>query len=174
MAEADQIGNLRQTESERRHSENRYGASGGQFLHQVGARGECCFAKATGLTWWKGVNRYQDPDVGPFEVRTRSKHGYELIVRLHAKDRPYALLTGTGPYFIVWGWIDGRGAKKAKWLQSYGDRESAYFVPHKALQSINDIRAPFPIEHWTDNWLVDPEEKWERLRATADTQIYDN
>jgi len=163
MSEADEIGNLRQAESERLHSEDKYGATGGEFLHRTGARGECCFAKATGLQWRKSVNRPNDPDVGDFEVRTRTQHEYQLIVRKDSKDRPYSLVTGTGPMFIVWGWIMAQDARRAEWLHSHGEREGAYFVPHSALRSINEIKLPHPPGHWSDDWLVDPVAKWNAI-----------
>lgn len=167
MAEANVIGERRQSEAVRLGYEEKYGASGGIIIHRIGARGEAVFAKATGLQWWRGVNRPNDPDVGGFEVRTRTEHDYDLIVRPDAKDRPHALVTGTGPLFIVWGWIMAADAKKPYWLRAYGERDKAYFIPKSALRSINEINLPHPPGHWSDGWLDDPEAKWKSLRAAT-------
>jgi hypothetical protein len=163
MAEADDVGDARDLASTSKGDKDKFGAVGGKYIHQLGARGEAVFAKATGLTWHKSINRYNRPDVGDFEVKTRTLHSYDLLVRPKAKF-PHALVTGTGPSFIVWGWIDAQNAFRPEWLKNYGaDRPPAYFVPKSALLSIDDIPTRLGPGHWTDSWLDNPEEKWRRL-----------
>jgi len=163
MWEADELGNARDLASTRKGDKDKFGAVGGKYIHQLGARGEAVFSKATGLPWHKAINRYSRPDVGEFEVKTRTLHSYDLLVRPKAKF-PHVLVTGTGPSFIIWGWIDARDAFRQEWLKNYGeDRPPAYFVPKSALLSIDDIPTRLGGGHWTDSWLDDPEEKWRLL-----------
>lgn len=107
----------------------------GWDIHIEGAAGELAFAKAINRYWSGSVNTFKTGgDVGALQVRTRSKHSYELLVRDGDRDDDlFVLVTGTAPHFKVWGWIYGRDAKRPEWKQTHGNRPAAYFVPHGAL-----------------------------------------
>mgnify|MGYP006300474069 CR=1 FL=1 len=76
-------------------------------------------------------------DVGEIQVRTRSRHDYELLIRPQDRDEDtFVLLTGVAPSFRAHGWIQGQDAKKKEWLQTYGGRPPAYFVPQKDLRPL--------------------------------------
>lgn len=108
------------------------------WLHMVGARGELAFAKAMGLLWTGHVDVFHEvADVGDFEVRTRTKHWHDLIVRPCDPPRNFALVTTEsrlGPY-VVHGWISMQSAKQDRFLKIHGGRPAAYFVPSAALNA---------------------------------------
>ena len=110
--------------------------------HIEGACGELAAAKALGTYWPGHVNVYHgEPDLPPnVEVRMRSRHDYELIVRpSDPTDRVYLLVTGRAPTFRVHGWYDGAAARRDEWSRTHGGRPAAWFVPQSALLPIEDI-----------------------------------
>lgn len=138
-----QIGCLRQIESLARGLPDKHGFSGpGWNNHIEGALGEIVVAKALGIYWGGTVNTFKNiPDVGKLEVRTRSKNDYDLIVRENDDSNSiYVLVTGQAPEFYLVGWIKGHDAKVQKFVQTYGGRPPAYFVPHNALNPIEDLK----------------------------------
>lgn len=113
----------------------------GWQLHIEGALGELAAAKATGAYWSGSVNTFKDADLGRnVQVRTRSLHHYELLVRdCDGDDDVFILVTGVAPNYVVHGWLYGREAKREDWLAGHGGREPAYFAPHQALRPIEDL-----------------------------------
>ncbi len=103
--------------------------------HIEGVAGELAVAKVLNVFWTGTINTYRSrADVGSLEVKTRSKPDYELLVRPHDRDdAAFVLVTGEIPTYTVVGWILARDAKRPVWLQMYGGRPPAYFVPHDAL-----------------------------------------
>jgi hypothetical protein len=61
-----------------------------------------------------------------------------LIVRKDDIDsHKYLLVTGTGPEFLVHGWIYGIDAKKEKWYGDRGGRNApCFWVPKSALEAV--------------------------------------
>lgn len=111
----------------------------GWGLHVEGAAGEVAAAKALDHYWAPSVNSFKaEGDIGAsIQVRTRSRHSYELIIRRDDRDDDtYVLVTGTAPRFHVRGSILGRHGKQDKWWQAHGDRPPAWFVPASALTPI--------------------------------------
>lgn len=118
-----------------------YGATDTWTPNIEGACGELAAAKALNLFWDGGVNTFSAPDLKPnIQVRTRSKHSYELIVRQQDKDNEiFVLVTGVSPNYIVHGWIYGGDAKQEKWKQNYGNRPTAFFIPSTALHPLETL-----------------------------------
>lgn len=110
-------------------------------IHILGACGECAFAKGTGRYWSGGVNTFKDADVGSsIQIRTRSKHDYDLIVRSDdSDDEVFVLVTGGPQVFVLHGWILGRDAKRQQFVANYGNHGEAYFVPQSNLNSIQQL-----------------------------------
>ena len=112
--------------------------------HIEGACGEMALAKALGVYYSPALGHINAPDLNgtcPVEVRTRSKHAYELTLYPSDKDNAlYVLLTGRAPTFRVRGWIRGRDGKRDEW---YGEKAKkgrpAYFVPHGALRDMDEL-----------------------------------
>ena len=103
--------------------------------HVEGAAGEMAFAKYRDRYWSGSVGTFKEGgDVGDVQIRTRSKSGYDLIVRDGDRDDDYfVLVVGTAPRFRIVGWIRAADAKQPQWRQEHGGRPGAYFVPQSAL-----------------------------------------
>lgn len=107
-------------------------------IHIEGACGEIAVAKAVGRYFSGSFNTFKAADLGEnVQVRTRSSHDYELIVR--NDDNPnhvYVLVTGTAPTYCIRGWAYARDVMKPDYLANHGGRHEAYFVPPNALNSM--------------------------------------
>ena len=108
--------------------------------HIEGACGECALAKFLGWFWDGSVDTFRNrPDLGNIEIRTRSKHSYDLIVREDDDpDNVFVLVTGIAPNYRIRGWIRGKDARRDEWKQSYGGRPEAWFVPSEALKPFKE------------------------------------
>lgn len=109
----------------------------GWRIHIEGACGECCVAKFLGRYWDGSVDTFKSiPDLGNVEIRTRSKHRYDLLIRKDDDpDKVYILVTGRTPNFWVRGWLRGIDAQREEWWNNHGNREWAWFVPVSALRT---------------------------------------
>lgn len=110
-------------------------------IHIEGACGEVGVAKLLGRFWSPTVNTFKAPDIGKtIQVRTRSKHSYDLYVRPDDNENnTFVCVTGRAPRFAVHGYLLGRDAKRDEWVQTYGNRPAAWFVPKENLLDINDL-----------------------------------
>jgi len=138
------VGVFRQFSSLKKGLKDAHGANkdNGWDMHIEGACGEAAVAKALNIYWSGTVDTFKrGGDLGSFiQVRTRSKNYYELIVRKDDRDDDvFVLVTGKAPSFNVVGWILGKDAKNPEWIQTYGGREAAWFVPHEKLAHISSI-----------------------------------
>jgi hypothetical protein len=130
------VGLRRQIEALLAGRPDRHGFEGsGWDVHVEGACGELAVARFLGRYWDGSNGTYRSrPDVGRVEVRTRSSHSYDLIVREDdSPDTAYVLVTGSCPRYWVRGWIRARDARRDEWLQTHGGRPPAWFVPASAL-----------------------------------------
>lgn len=94
------------------------------------------FAKFVNKYWNGSVNTFKNGgDVGRFQVRTRSDHSYDLIIRPDDRDSDYFILvTGQAPVFRVRGFILAADAKRmSECIQTYGGRPPAWFIPADRL-----------------------------------------
>lgn len=117
--------------------------SEGMSAHLLGSIGELSVAKALGIYWSGGVNTFRnEADIAhDVEVRHRSSHSWDLIIRTEDLDKKYYVLsTGDGPGIIVHGYIQGLLAKDVRWVRTYGGKRPAYFVPSDELRDINELR----------------------------------
>jgi hypothetical protein len=113
-------------------------------LHIEGAAGEMAAAKALGRYWQMPVSTFKKGgDVGELQIRTRSQHNYDLIVRDDDRDGDlFVLVTGRIPRFAVHGWIRGGDAKRAEWRKQYDAHEPAFFVPQGELRPLVELESP--------------------------------
>jgi hypothetical protein len=145
MSMGAKCGATRQIASLMKGSLDAYGCTEeyGWNQHIEGACGEIGASKLTHRYWEPTVNTYgSEPDIQPnINVRTRSRHDYELIIR--PKDNPafpVILVTGTAPVFIVRGYFIAGDAHRDEWWHDYGQRNSpAWFVPQRELRDISDL-----------------------------------
>lgn len=140
---AAMVGVSRQIQALRERRPDRHGADheDGWMLHIEGAAGEMAAARVLDRYWGAPVGTYRTGgDVGDVQVRTRSRHDYELIVRGSDRDEDaFVLVTGRAPRFKVHGWIRGAEAKRPQWERTHGGRAPAFFVPHDALLPLSGI-----------------------------------
>ena len=111
-------------------------------IHINGVLGEMAAAKALGVYYSFTINTFKDGgDISSdLQVRTRSRHDWDLIVRHDDRDEDrFILVTGTAPKYAVHGWLYGHEAKQSQWLQAHGGREAAYFVPQSALRDLGEV-----------------------------------
>lgn len=143
MRLAADVGVGRQIRSMLAGRKDAYGFKGDPWrIHIEGAMGELALAKALGRYWSGAGELYgDDTDVGGVQVRTRTRHDYELYVWPRDEDEAiFVLVTGTPPSFRVHGWIRGADAKRQEWFKSLG-RAPAYFVPQEALRPLTERKA---------------------------------
>ena len=138
---AANVGVRRQVEALSKGLKNQHGALASKVWqnHIEGACGELAFAKAMNWYWNGSVNTFKLPDVGNAQVRTRSSHSFELIIRKNDTGI-FVLVTGMAPQYKVHGWFDSKDVKSI-WLQDYGGREKAYFVPQAELHPLESLNA---------------------------------
>ena len=135
---AAHVGIRRQIEAVSRALPDRNGYDGlGWDVHIEGACGELALAKFLGRYWSASNGSFRRAaDVGRLEVRTRSRHDYELIIR--PDDDPmkyYALVTGRAPSYRIRGFLLGEDARRPEWWQTHGGRPAAWFVPTEQLRT---------------------------------------
>jgi len=114
------------------------------FRHINGACGELAVAKWRGCYFTPTINTFKAADIGTnVQVRTRSRHDYDLLVRPHeADDDIFVLVTGMAPHFCLRGWIKGAEGKRSEFLQDHGGRGEAYFVPAHVLHRLPQNAPP--------------------------------
>lgn len=141
VSRAALVGVSRNVEAMRKGCVNRLQISDEWSAHILGALGEAAFAKATNRYWSGSVNTFKAADVGEnIQIRTRSKHSYDLIVRDGDRDDDvYVLVTGGPTEFTLHGWMRCGDAKQKKFKANYGNYGEAYFVPKSALRPIDPL-----------------------------------
>ncbi len=137
------IGSLRQLSAVKAGKHDCHGYDGeGWSEHIEGACGEIAVAKLLGIFWDGSVNAWKASDLPGLQVRTRSRHDYDLIVRPSDDDHAsWVLVTGRCPHYRVHGWITGAAAKRPEFLKNYGGRPAAYFVPASELRRMDEMQA---------------------------------
>jgi hypothetical protein len=142
LVKACEIANLRMNGVKLMNLRDKHGAEEQKNFkyHILGARGEMAFKKFIGDQEELTFNTFKSkPDVGDFEVRTRSKDHYDLILRKDdPDDKTYVLVVGESCRYRIVGWIKG----SEKYLydkKTYNDRPSAWFIPQSALHSMEEI-----------------------------------
>lgn len=147
MAAAAQTGALRQIRAIRDGYDQNYSkktASNFWQRHIEGACGEIAVAKALGQYWGGSVSTFKkqgDIDGTGWEVRTRSRHNADLIVRPDdVADRVFILVTGTAPRYRVHGWIKASDAQSDEYKKFYVGVGDAFFVPQNKLNKLGDLK----------------------------------
>ena len=142
VSRAALVGVSRNVEALRKGLENHRQTGDSEWhVHILGALGECAFAKATGRYWSGSVNTFKvGGDVGAIQVRTRSSHDYDLLVRDGDRDSDiFVLVTGGPNEFRVHGWMRGSEAKAGEYRRNYGGYGEAFFVPKERLKGIEPL-----------------------------------
>ena len=139
---AKALGEHRQAQSVAKGLKDSHGFEGdGALIHTEGVGGELAFAKAYDLYPGFTEGTFKTADFcANIQVKTRSKHSYDLLVR--KDDSPediFVLVTGQLPKYRIRGWMLGHEAMKEQFLEVYGGREPAFFPPREALRDIRTL-----------------------------------
>lgn len=166
LAEAEAVRRQSQNESKNLRGRNKAPNRGEKALkmHLLGCLGEVAVAELLEMRehLFQAQNAVRgSADLpGNIEVKTRSKHAYDLLVQLDDDLRKtFVLATHEGGNVVqVWGWIRGREAARKEWIREFVRGRPCYAVPQKALNPVESIK-DFPVESAVDR-LLEPNEVW--------------
>lgn len=105
----------------------------------LGCIGEIVVARALGIPWSRSINTFKSvPDVGPYDVRTRSKRWHDMLIRENDPDDREAVLVIPGPSLnkLEWeivGKLSHRAGKQKQWLHTELGDPPVYYVPQRFL-----------------------------------------
>ena len=150
--------NVVRAEAQRRQSEceqlNLKGRNGGEAVgdlalqhHKYGAAGEMAVASYLGLKDQLFQDKFGLYDLpGKIDVKTRSKHWYDLIVQMDDKPgKNYWLVTIENKEIRLHGWLPWVECAKPEYAKTPNSRGKAYFVPKDRL---------YPPESWKEHLQV--------------------
>ena len=112
-------------------------------VHLLGAAGEMAVASYLGLKHElykeKEAKRGSD-DLPGIDVKTRSKHSYDLIVQKNENPcKKFVLVTIESQKTLIHGWCYGKEAMEEKFWADPARGRAAYFVPKQYLRSIDTL-----------------------------------
>ncbi len=113
-------------------------------IHLLGAAGEVAVASYLGLKehLFKETEacRGSDDLPGGIDVKTRSRHSYDLIVQKQEDpQKRFVLVTICGQQTLIWGWCYGREAMQERYWSDPARGRPAFFVPKERLHSIDTL-----------------------------------
>jgi hypothetical protein len=112
-------------------------------IHLLGAAGEMAVASYLGLKHelYKEVEaRRGSCDLPGIDVKTRSRHGYDLIVQKNeSPEKKFVLVTIENKKTLIHGWIIAKDAMKERFWSDPAGGRPAFFVPKMALQPMSTI-----------------------------------
>lgn len=113
-------------------------------IHLLGAAGEMAVASLLGMKSFlyqeQEAKRGSD-DLPGIDVKTRSKHSYDLIVQKNEDPaKKFVLVTIENKTTLIHGWCYGRDAMKEEYWADPARGRPAYFVPKEALLSIATLK----------------------------------
>lgn len=114
-------------------------------IHLLGAAGEMAVASYLGLKhelYKESEARRGSDDLPGIDVKTRSRHSYDLIVQKNDNPRKiFVLVTIEQQKTLIHGWCYGEEAMKDEYWADYARGRPAYFVPQDNLRSIDTLIA---------------------------------
>jgi hypothetical protein len=112
-------------------------------IHLLGAAGEMAVASHLGmkhLLYKETQAKRGSDDLPGMDIKTRSKHSYDLIVQKNEDPRKkFVLVTIQDKTTLIHGWCYGHEATKEEYWADPARGRPAYFVPKKALRSIDEL-----------------------------------
>lgn len=146
---------LAKSEAARRQSQNeRIGVRGrnrapetgaeAMRMHFLGCIGEVVVADYLGLRdhLFSDDRPVRDSSDLPYgiEVKTRKRHGYDLLIQLDADpDKVYVLVTNEGYTAHIVGWALGRDVMRPTWVRELVRGRPCYVVPQAALNTADSL-----------------------------------
>lgn len=112
-------------------------------VHLLGAAGEMAVASHLGMKdflYKETEARRGSDDLPGIDVKTRSKHKYDLIVQKREDpDKKFVLVTIEEQTTLIHGWCYGREAMKEEFWADPARGRAAYFVPKEHLHPISTL-----------------------------------
>lgn len=148
FARAEQEAIRRQTENEAKglRGRNKAPAKGAKALemHRLGCVGEMAVAAYVGMEQYVFTEaspvRNSEDLPGSLEVKTRSRHGYDLLIQIDGDpNKTYVLATYEGSEIELVGWIHGKDAMRKEWIKEYVRGRPCYAVKQSRLNSIETL-----------------------------------
>lgn len=145
---AEQEARRRQSQNEQRglRGRNRAPATGTKALemHKLGCIGETAVAHYMGLERCLFSHQEARPGSsdlpGGIEVKTRSKHGYDLLVQINDDpDKTFVLVTHQDNTTRIIGWLKGHEAMKREYIRELVRGRPCYVVPQSKLRPLDQL-----------------------------------
>lgn len=175
IAEAEAIRRQRYNEQKRYKGRNRAPEVGDKALalHRLGTIGElavACYLELEEYLFQAETPMSGSHDLpGRIEVKTRSKHGYDLLVQLDDQpDKVFVLVTHADSVTKIVGWILGRNAMRKEWIREFVRGRPCYAVPQNQLRPIEELKSMGPEgqEGAPGNTrILEPHEAWLSLEG---------
>lgn len=110
----------------------------------MGAIAELAVAKYYNVYWASAVGHPGEPDIGPYQVRSKAAPHHRLIVHKKALDTDvYISALVEPPRVTLCGWLMGYEAKDPRWWRDMPPpKASAFFVPDSSLHPMADLPNP--------------------------------
>jgi hypothetical protein len=112
-------------------------------IHLLGAAGEMAVAAHLGMKrfLYKETQAKRGSDDLPgMDIKTRSKHKYDLIVQKNEDpNKKFVLVTIEDKTTLIHGWCYGRDAMKEEYWADPARGRPAYFVPKAVLRCMDTL-----------------------------------
>jgi hypothetical protein len=112
-------------------------------IHLLGAAGEMAVASYLGLKdclYQETEAKRGSCDLPNIDVKTRSRHSYDLIVQKNeSPNKKFVLVTIQDKKTVIHGWIRGKDAMKQEYWSDPAGGRPAYFVPKAALMPMSTL-----------------------------------
>lgn len=113
-------------------------------IHLLGAAGEMAVASYLGMKSFlyqeKEAKRGSD-DLPGIDVKTRSKHKYDLIVQKNEDpSKKFVLVTIEEKKILIHGWCYGKDAMQEQFWADPARGRPAYFVSKEILSHIDELK----------------------------------
>lgn len=113
-------------------------------IHLLGAAGEMAVASYLGMKghlYKESEAKRGSDDLPGIDVKTRSKHSYDLIVQRQSDpSKKFVLVTIENQETLIHGWCYGKDAMQDQFWKDPARGRSAYFVPQETLRSIESLK----------------------------------
>lgn len=113
-------------------------------IHLLGAAGEMAVASHLGMKehlYKESEAKRGSDDLPGIDIKTRSKHCYDLIVQKNEDPRKkFVLVTIEKQKTLIHGWCYGEEAMQEQYWADPARGRPAYFVPKEALKPIESLK----------------------------------
>lgn len=114
-------------------------------IHLLGAAGEVAVASYLGMKEHlfkeTEARRGSDDLPGGIDVKTRSRHSYDLIVQKQEEPRKkFVLVTISQQQTLLWGWCYGHEALQERFWADPARGRPAYFVGKEHLRPMETLK----------------------------------